>query len=97
MPYINPDKRAAFDSLLDKFHGIIWSGGELNYVITRLVDDVLASFGGPAGYEDYNAMIGVLECAKLELYRRRVAPYEDKKMLENGDVFRYNEETESHD
>jgi hypothetical protein len=27
-----------------------------------------------------------LECCKLEIYRRLVAPYEDKKKEENGDV-----------
>jgi hypothetical protein len=31
-------------------------------------------------------LIGMLECAKLELYRRSVANYEDEKILENGDV-----------
>jgi hypothetical protein len=32
-------------------------------------------------------MIGVLECAKLELYRRVAAPYEDAKCEDNGDVY----------
>ena len=29
-----------------------------------------------------------LECAKLELYRRLAAPYEDEKRKETGDVYR---------
>ena len=37
-------------------------------------------------YEDYRNFIGELESAKLEIYRRLVAPYEDKKIKENGDV-----------
>ena len=37
--------------------------------------------------DELNAAIGVLECAKLELYRRVVAMYEDGKIKENGDVF----------
>ena len=32
-------------------------------------------------------MVGVLECAKLELYRRMAAPYEDEKIEDNGDVY----------
>ena len=32
-------------------------------------------------------VLGVLECVKLELYRRVAAPYEDKKCQENGDVY----------
>ncbi len=39
------------------------------------------------GDADFNALIGVLESAKLELYRRMIAPYEDVKMKENGDCY----------
>jgi hypothetical protein len=35
----------------------------------------------------YNDVIGALECCKLELYRRMVAPYENTKIKENGDVY----------
>ncbi len=35
----------------------------------------------------FNAVVGALECAKLELYRRMVAPYENGKIAENGDVY----------
>jgi hypothetical protein len=35
-------------------------------------------------------VVGVLECAKLEIYRRIAAPYEDKKIVENGDVYTVN-------
>ena len=38
-------------------------------------------------YYHYNQLIGVLECAKLELYRRLVTPYEDIKITDNGDVY----------
>jgi hypothetical protein len=38
-------------------------------------------------YSDYNEIIGVLECAKMEFYRRLAAPYEDSKIIVNGDVF----------
>lgn len=31
-------------------------------------------------------VLGMLECCKMELYRRHVAPYEDEKIIENGDV-----------
>ncbi len=36
------------------------------------------------------AVIGVLECAKLELYARVVRPYEDVKKMLNGDVYSVN-------
>jgi hypothetical protein len=38
-------------------------------------------------YFSYNEVVGVLECVKLEMYRRLVAPYEDRKCKENGDVY----------
>ena len=64
--------------------------GELNYVITRLVDRFLQRYG--RGYTTINQLIGVLECAKLELYRRIAAPYEDVKIQENGDVYTVGED-----
>lgn len=60
--------------------------GELNYVITDLLMKALED-GGGVSYTRINALVGVLECAKMELYRRVAAPYEDKKKEENGDVY----------
>jgi hypothetical protein len=62
--------------------------GTLNYIITRLCDYWTKDVDGKATYERYNAVIGVLECAKQELYRRQVVPYEDQKCEENGDVYK---------
>lgn len=59
--------------------------GELNYVITLRVDEYLRGKG--VSYTSLNEVIGVLECAKLELYRRIAAPYEDQKKHDNGDVY----------
>lgn len=33
------------------------------------------------------SVLGAIECAKLEFYRRVAAPYETTKALENGDVY----------
>ena len=38
-------------------------------------------------YAEINRIIGALECAKLEIYRRLAVPYEDEKIILNGDVF----------
>ncbi len=56
--------------------------GELNYLISSIIHRAYKS-----KYKDLNAAIGVLECVKQELYRRVIAPYEDTKILENGDVY----------
>ncbi len=62
------------------------SVGELNFQITKLVDRFVKAQG--SNYGAYNAAVGVLECAKLEYYRRRVAVYEIDKILINGDVYK---------
>lgn len=62
------------------------SAGELNFMISRLIDDYLQGRGGLA-YARINEVVGVLECAKLELYRRLAAPYEDAKLATHGEVY----------
>jgi hypothetical protein len=82
MPYVDRETRHALDA-----GAAPETAGALNYVITRLIDDYLARQGG-VRYTRLNEAIGVLECAKLELYRRLAAPYEDGKCAESGDVYR---------
>lgn len=60
------------------------NAGVLNYMFTAMA---LVYIDRDESYQAYNDVIGALEAAKLELYRRRVAPYEDKKIEENGDVY----------
>lgn len=60
------------------------TAGELNFVLTR---EILDFIGEDYRYDNINEVIGVLECCKMELYRRIAAPYEDKKKEENGDVY----------
>lgn len=82
MPYIN--ERARWE--VDCCGMNCMNTGELNYKITQLLDNYIARHGG-VKYQLINDVLGVLECAKLELYRRIAAPYEDKKIQENGDVY----------
>ena len=59
--------------------------GELNYIITEYLNRYLTSKG--VSYATFNELVGVLECAKQELYRRVIAIYEDRKRLENGEIY----------
>lgn len=79
MPYINREGREEI-----KEGRLPENAGELNFVISSLVDNYLA---GNVCYRRINEVIGVLECAKLELYRRVAAPYEHAKCQENGEVY----------
>ena len=85
MPYIEKKRRKELSSPSNFTMGVAHDVGELNYKITCLVDDFISR--KELKYSEINSVIGVLECAKMELYRRIAAPYEDKKCVENGDVY----------
>ena len=59
--------------------------GQLNWYLTQAIQYYLVR--REVGYADYNEVMGVLECMKMEIYRRMVAPYEDQAKERNGDVF----------
>lgn len=82
MPYIKKDDRFKF--FLSISNADIQTAGEFNYVITMLAKSYINRLG--KNYQHYNDIIGALEGCKLELYRRSIAPYEDVKIEENGDV-----------
>jgi len=89
LPYIEKKDRLEVDKDLYTLTRLIQMknigiDGEVNYIITRIIQ---ARLGQNPSYMDYNAAIGILECVKLELYRRRLAPYEDMKKEKNGDVY----------
>lgn len=84
MPYIMKHYRPAFDVHLKEIGPHTTAPGDLNYCITVLIHEYLKAHG--VSYSTMNDCIGVLEAAKMEFYRRVVAPYEDTKIKENGDV-----------
>jgi hypothetical protein len=79
MPYISKSRRED----LAKGNPVI-TAGELNYTITKLIMDIWQQDNC---YQTANDIIGALEGAKLEFYRRVVTPYENQKCIENGDVY----------
>jgi hypothetical protein len=85
VPYIHQSDRSFFDEKISFKNNAIQTPGELNYFLTRIVDHYISTHG--KSYSTINEAIGVLECAKLELYRRIASPYEDSKIKENGDVY----------
>jgi len=80
MPYISAVSRKVMINT-----GQPNNAGELNYLFTMIIDDYLVRNG--LKYQNINDVIGALEGAKLELYRRVAAPYEDEKIKQNGDVY----------
>ncbi len=82
MPYIRKEQR---DKLISTDTRVPKDAGELNFVITILLQQYFIANGGR--YQQINDIIGAIEGAKLEFTRRVTNPYEDVKINENGDVF----------
>lgn len=85
MPYIPKDQRIFRDNDIKNLSDKLSAPGQLNYVITKLCIAYL-KFAGPS-YSSFNEIVGVLECAKMEFYRRACIAYENRKIKENGDVY----------
>lgn len=103
MPYIESKFRNRFDIHIEKMVDSLLSvipekdvdgfeatdllecSGNLNYVITRICSSLM----GKPNYAKVAIITGVLENVKQEFYRRVASPYEDKKIVENGDVENY--------
>lgn len=84
MPYIKQAKRAELDPSIAELAQKVTNEGELNYCIYKLSCLLVDKMG--ESYHNYSMCGSAMEHAKLEWYRRRVGPYEDKKILENGDI-----------
>lgn len=88
MPYIKPDARLKFDEGIADLLGALQTEdevkmGEVNYVISTILWSL---FKENESYSFGNDLMGALECVKQEFYRRQLAPYEDKKIKDNGDI-----------
>jgi hypothetical protein len=87
MPYIPKNQRPTLDTVTDPLIKHLASlpqeeqDGALNYTFTRIIKQIY-----PTRYRHLNRALGVLSAVTQELYRRVVAPYEDEKIKENGDV-----------
>ena len=81
MPYIKGFRRRALTPL-----GMTAENeGELNYQISVLMDNYMIKHG--LSYDRMGDCTGACENAAAEFRRRVMAPYEDKKIIENGDVY----------
>lgn len=86
MPYVKSEDRDRIYKDPFIVPGNVHNAGELNYAVTVLCREYFKNNGGR--YQQINDIVGALEGAKLELYRRVAAPYEDGKAAENGDVYK---------
>jgi hypothetical protein len=80
MPYITQHRRAALAK-----NPVPDSVGELNYCFTAFIRRYVKR--KQLSYQTINDVMGALEGAKAEFYARVARPYEDQKIIQNGDVY----------
>jgi hypothetical protein len=88
MPYILPEDRLKLKPATDAIALAVdatTTAGDLNYMISLMAKAYVDAKG--LRYEHLNAVVGALDSCKAEFQRRVVAPYEDSKITENGDVY----------
>jgi hypothetical protein len=96
MPYINEKEREELDDAIDNLILAICNDfikprslkdclGRINYCFSRIICGIM----GDTSYPKIAMITGVLENIKQEFYRRVASQYEDKKILENGDIKEY--------
>ena len=81
MPYIkNKMIRNIFNKIIYIHRALFKQTGNLNYFLFKLAQETCLN------YADYRNFIGEIESSKLEIYRRQIAPYEQKAIKRNGDI-----------
>lgn len=89
MPYIAPEKRKEIEPSLYPLLEYVkladeLVAGDLNYLFS-VISKVF--FERKKSYQTANDIVGALEGAKAEFQRRKLAPYENAKIKENGDMY----------
>ena len=84
MPYIDPKDRVKLEDWLPM--GVMRpNAGNLNYTITQLLLLYVEAKG--ESYQTFNDISGAMTECLAEFRRRKIVPYEDKKIQSNGDVY----------
>lgn len=83
MPYVDQKARRELDF---RVRGP-YTAGELNYQITQLFLAYVKHAG--TNYQTFADIEAAGQGALREFYRRKVAPYEDNKLAQNGDIDGY--------
>jgi len=87
MPYIFGLLRERYDYCLKLLCQLMTPDpAHLNYIISKIIHGYIQREDNGLSYRRLNHAIGVLECAKMELYRQVVGPFEDTKKSENGNI-----------
>lgn len=87
MPYISQERRISLEvSVGNQPTDPPHSAGELCYLFSQQIQRYLDFH--PNRFDTFAEIMGALVLTGLEFYRRIVVPYENKKLKENGDVYK---------
>lgn len=82
MPYIDKKLRFSCDEVIKKMMQMnIQADGRLNYILFKFCKEEVKP-----SYNNYKNYIGELQECVTEIRRKLLAEYEDKKIIENGDI-----------
>jgi len=82
MPYVKQERRSDLNKVVVSMsEASVKADGDLNYILYRF-----CKYHVTPSYNSYKNFLGELKEAAEEIRRRLLAPYEDKKIEENGDV-----------
>jgi hypothetical protein len=82
MPYVKQGQRPGLDKVVEAMEeaGVI-ANGDLNYILYAFCKRNVKP-----SYNNYKNFCGELRQCATEIERRILGPYEDEKIIENGDV-----------
>lgn len=92
MPYVQHLWRLRYQKDLEKVISKLvedtFGGRENNGVVVYIIYSIIKKIYGrdASNFEVKSNALKVLRATELEFYRRVMAPYEDKKIQENGDI-----------
>lgn len=82
MPYIKQDERKKMDRIVNLMAILgVEAKGDLNYILYKFCKHCITP-----SYNNFKNYCGELRQCATEIERRILAPYEDEKIKENGDV-----------
>jgi hypothetical protein len=82
MPYVKQERRSDLNKVVvSMIDAGVKVDGDLNYILFRFCKHHLSP-----SYNNYKNFIGELNETVAEIRRKLLAPYEDEKIKENGDV-----------
>jgi hypothetical protein len=82
MPYVKKEKRPTLNKVVELMKEVeIKADGDLNYILYAYCKKYVTP-----SYNNYKNYVGELNECLTEIRRRLLAPYEEEKIKENGEV-----------